>query len=100
VKNHQEEITFKNAVGKVSDSEDEDEEYVRKKVINSSRVTIKPDILKKRYFRLDIPIQKGPPTGVKQNREKINFVIQFNQDNKGTLTVIDDIFDTQVEIVD
>ncbi len=27
-------------------------------------------------------------------------MIQFNQDNKGTLTVIDDIFDTHVEIVD
>jgi hypothetical protein len=49
---------------------------------------------------LDIPVQKGPPTGVKQNKEKINFIIQFNQDKKGTLTVIDDIFDTQVEIVD
>ena len=54
--------------------------------------------MKKRYFRLDIPIQRGPPTGVKNNREKINFVLEFNQDKKGTLTIIDDIFDTQVEI--
>ena len=49
---------------------------------------------------MDIPIQRGPPSGVKNYKEKINFVIQFNQDRKGTLTVIDDIFDAQVEIVD
>lgn len=95
VKRRQEEITFKNAIGKDSDSEDEND-YARKKVLCSNRITIKPENLKKRYFRLDIPIQKGPFSNLKNNREKLNFVIEFNQDKKGTLTLIDEVFDTQV----
>lgn len=52
--------------------------------------------MRKKYFRIDIPIQKAPSFGVKNNRQRINFVIEFNQDKKGTLTVVDDVFDSQV----
>ena len=66
-----------------------------KRVVNYNRVTIKPANMSQRYFRLDIPVQRGPPAGVKNYREKINFVIEFNQDRKGTISLIDDIYDTQ-----
>lgn len=51
--------------------------------------------MKKKYFKVDIPINKAS-TGGRNYKEKSHFVIQFGNDNKGTLTIVDDVYESQV----
>jgi hypothetical protein len=61
-----------------------------------NQITIKSKQLKRKYFKVNIPLNKVG--SFSRNRDKVHFVLQFGHDNKGQLTVIDDLYDCHMEI--